>query len=100
MSTSTTIEPDREAPRPARKPRSAKVRTDGGPPDRGEAREDTGHPPAPVRERPTLPSLGKAVTACRACDLYRHATQPVFGAGEKNAGLMLVGEQPGNDEDL
>jgi uracil-DNA glycosylase len=37
---------------------------------------------------------------CRACDLWRNATQTVFGQGPPNAQLMLVGEQPGDREDL
>ena len=39
-------------------------------------------------------------TACRACDLWREATQTVFGEGPVDAPLMLVGEQPGDREDL
>src|SRR5256886_6784166 len=52
-------------------------------------------PPAP-----TLPALRKAAANCQACDLWRRGTQTVFGEGARNAQLMLVGEQPGNDEDL
>ena len=37
---------------------------------------------------------------CRACDLYKHATQTVFGEGPARATLMLIGEQPGDAEDL
>ena len=37
---------------------------------------------------------------CRACDLWRNATQTVFGEGPSSAKLMLVGEQPGDREDL
>jgi uracil-DNA glycosylase len=37
---------------------------------------------------------------CTRCDLYKHATQTVFGEGPANASLMLVGEQPGDQEDL
>jgi DNA polymerase len=58
------------------------------------------HPPAPVPPKPTLPSLRRAAPECRACDLYRTGTQVVFGAGDKGAAMMLVGEQPGNEEDL
>lgn len=49
--------------------------------------------------RITLRSLRDASAGCRGCPLYRHATQTVFGAGRANARVMLVGEQPGNDED-
>lgn len=45
-------------------------------------------------------ALENAVQSCRGCGLYRHATQAVFGEGLKRARLMLVGEMPGNDEDL
>jgi uracil-DNA glycosylase len=48
----------------------------------------------------TLPSLRKAVQACEGCDLYRNATQAVFGAGPVSASIVFVGEQPGNDEDI
>jgi DNA polymerase len=46
-----------------------------------------------------LPLLDAAMPACKGCDLYRHATQVVPGAGSSRAHLMLVGEQPGNEED-
>ena len=38
--------------------------------------------------------------ACRRCDIWRHATQAVTGEGPKDAAIMLVGEQPGDEEDL
>jgi len=53
-----------------------------------------------IPERPTVPRLRAAAANCTACDLYRRATQTVFGAGPGRAPLVLVGEQPGNDEDL
>src|SRR5438552_539603 len=37
---------------------------------------------------------------CTRCDLYRHATQTVFGEGPLDASIMFVGEQPGDQEDL
>ena len=43
---------------------------------------------------------GEGVQECRACDLWRHATQAVQGEGPKSAKIMLVGEQPGDEEDL
>jgi len=52
-----------------------------------------------VPERATIPSMTKAVQRCRACDLYRHATQAVFGEGPPKAQIVLVGEQPGDQED-
>jgi uracil-DNA glycosylase family protein len=48
----------------------------------------------------TLGSLGAAARGCRGCSLYRHATQTVFGHGKPDAPIMLVGEQPGDREDI
>jgi DNA polymerase len=53
-----------------------------------------------IPARPTLPRLREAARGCTACDLYLRGTQTVFGAGPKNARVMFVGEQPGNEEDL
>lgn len=50
--------------------------------------------------RPTLKRLGIAARACKGCELYKAATQTVFGAGPPTATLMLVGEQPGEREDV
>ena len=47
-----------------------------------------------------MPALKRAAAACRGCELYKDATQTVFGEGLKRSRLMLVGEMPGNDEDL
>jgi uracil-DNA glycosylase family protein len=58
------------------------------------------YPPPPIPERPSLSALKSAVHACRACDLYAAATQPVMGEGKRAAPLMLVGEQPGDREDI
>jgi uracil-DNA glycosylase len=44
--------------------------------------------------------MREAVQGCRACDLWEGATQAVMGEGARNASLMLVGEQPGDREDL
>lgn len=44
-------------------------------------------------------TLAAAAQACRGCDLYKDATQAVFGAGPRTARVMLVGEQPGDQED-
>ena len=51
-------------------------------------------------ERHSLSALRDAVQGCRGCDLYRNATQAVFGEGARHAEVMLVGEQPGDKEDL
>lgn len=47
----------------------------------------------------TLPVLRAALPSCEGCELYQHATQVVPGAGNASAALMLVGEQPGDQED-
>ncbi len=57
----------------------------------------------PVRDpgvRQTLARTRDAATRCRACDLWEQATQTVFGEGPAPAGVMLVGEQPGDHEDI
>lgn len=46
-----------------------------------------------------LDELADAAHSCKGCDLYLDATQTVFGAGSATADLMLVGEQPGDQED-
>jgi len=51
-------------------------------------------------ERPTLPRLREAVQSCRGCDLYKNATQAVFGEGPQSAQIVFIGEQPGDEEDL
>src|SRR5687768_12586662 len=51
-------------------------------------------------ERTTLPSLRKAAADCRGCDLYKDATQTVFGEGPEDARIVMVGEQPGDREDI
>ena len=53
-----------------------------------------------VPERPSLSSLREAAAHCRACPLWEGATQTVFGDGPRSAEVMLVGEQPGDKEDL
>jgi DNA polymerase len=50
-------------------------------------------------ERLTLESLREAAKVCHGCDLWRNATQTVFGDGPADAELMFVGEQPGDQED-
>ncbi|WP_406439198.1 UdgX family uracil-DNA binding protein [Streptomyces sp. NBC_00631] len=49
--------------------------------------------------RPSLGALRRAAAGCRGCPLHRDATQTVFGKGKAHARLMLVGEQPGDQED-
>jgi uracil-DNA glycosylase len=51
-------------------------------------------------EYTSLKAVREAAAGCRACDLYQNATQTVFGEGSPKAELVLVGEQPGDEEDL
>jgi uracil-DNA glycosylase family protein len=51
-------------------------------------------------ERKTLPSLREAAQHCKGCDLWKRGTQAVFGEGRVGSEVMLVGEQPGDQEDL
>lgn len=48
----------------------------------------------------SLSSLRKAAEVCEGCELYKHATQTVFGSGARSAPMMLVGEMPGDQEDV
>jgi uracil-DNA glycosylase len=50
-------------------------------------------------EQPSLQALREAVPGCRACDLWRPATQAVFGEGPDDARMFFVGEAPGDRED-
>jgi uracil-DNA glycosylase len=50
-------------------------------------------------EKLTLPALSEAAAVCHGCELWRAATQTVFGEGGKGADVMFVGEQPGDQED-
>jgi DNA polymerase len=58
---------------------------------------DDGYAAASIK---TLAALGKAEAACTRCPLYRFGTQVVPGEGPAGASLMLVGEQPGDQEDM
>jgi uracil-DNA glycosylase family protein len=53
-----------------------------------------------MAKKPTLARARDAASTCRRCDLWKRATQTVFGEGPTKARLMLVGEQPGDQEDL
>jgi uracil-DNA glycosylase len=50
-------------------------------------------------DRMSLPALREASQGCQACHLWKIGTQTVFGEGQRAARLMLVGEQPGDEED-
>jgi DNA polymerase len=53
-----------------------------------------------VPERPTLSKLQAAAKTCRGCQLWKRATQTVFGEGARASRVLFVGEQPGDREDL
>ncbi len=55
---------------------------------------------APVPEHASFPQLREAAAGCKACDLWERGTQTVFGEGSPRARVILIGEQPGNEEDL
>ena len=61
-------------------------------------RHDSATPLLPLHGN--LEDLKKAAKNCKACDLWKHGTQTVFGEGAPNAKIMFVGEQPGDQEDL
>src|SRR6266516_4098150 len=56
--------------------------------------------PARPPDTASLGALGEAARHCTACHLYNRATQTVFGEGPKGPTMMLVGEQPGDYEDV
>jgi uracil-DNA glycosylase family protein len=67
------------------------------------ARRDDSRPAFGVGQggvHPTLPELREEAAGCRACELWERSTQTVFGEGPAPARVMLVGEQPGHEEDL
>jgi len=57
----------------------------------------TAEPPEKPR---SVEQLREAAASCQGCDLWLEATQTVFGEGRENSKMMLVGEQPGDQEDL
>jgi len=63
-----------------------------------QAKQTTAAPLIP--SNPTLDTLRAAAACCKACDLWKKGTQTVFGEGAAKARVMLVGEQPGDREDL
>jgi hypothetical protein len=59
------------------------------------------HTAAPlIPPRPTIASLRTAASTCKVCDLWKRATQTVFGEGGEHAKVVFGGEQPGDREDL
>jgi uracil-DNA glycosylase family protein len=64
------------------------------------ANEEESWRPAPVPETSSLKELAAAAKNCTACHLFKRGTQTVFGEGPKQVTMMLVGEQPGDYEDV
>jgi DNA polymerase len=58
------------------------------------------HAPDPAPPDATTEELRQAAAECTACPLYQNATQTVFGEGPPDARIMLIGEQPGDAEDI
>lgn len=69
-------------------------------PHKAQKREETPMPPKRTVSADDIPALRAEAASCRACPLWKDATQTVFGEGPARARLMLVGEQPGDKEDL
>jgi uracil-DNA glycosylase family protein len=65
-----------------------------------QTKADENWQPAPVPDTSSLKEVREAARDCTACHLYKRATQTVFGEGPKRAPIMLVGEQPGDYEDV
>ena len=65
-----------------------------------QTKTEEGWRPAPVPGTSSLTQVREAARDCTACPLYKRATQTVFGEGPKGAPIMLVGEQPGDYEDV
>lgn len=64
-----------------------------------EGRDVIGAGPFVPAARTTVQELAETAMQCTGCDLYRHATRTVFGKGPHDARVVLVGEQPGDQED-
>ena len=56
--------------------------------------------PPDIGPNTTIAALAEEAAHCTRCHLYKYATQTVFGAGPSDARIMMVGEQPGDQEDL
>ncbi len=50
-------------------------------------------------EQPDIPNLRESAESCRGCDLFERATQTVFGEGPESTLMIVIGEQPGDQED-
>lgn len=79
-------------------PTTKSRRTSRAKKERGLAADD-GHAPLRIPPNTSIAILQKAAKTCKACDLWRNATQTVFGEGPRSATVILIGEQPGDMED-
>jgi uracil-DNA glycosylase family protein len=66
----------------------------------GKMRANFGTAAPLIPPRPTIKKLQEVARGCKACPLWKTGTQTVFGEGSRNATVIFVGEQPGNEEDL
>jgi DNA polymerase len=78
----------------------AMIEKDASDPHKPQKRQDTAMTRKQAASAESLEALREEAANCRACPLWKDATQTVFGEGPKHAQVMLVGEQPGDKEDL
>ena len=78
----------------------AMIANAGTEPHKSQKRQETDVKRQPTEADGSLEALREEASACRACPLWKDATQTVFGEGPPTAQVMLVGEQPGDKEDL
>jgi uracil-DNA glycosylase len=93
-----SLQPARKQPRPAHEGTAEQERQSMFAPSVSAAKAASAKPFVP--NSVDVPVLREAVQRCQGCELHACATQAVFGVGAENARIMLVGEQPGNDEDI
>jgi uracil-DNA glycosylase len=86
-------------PTPSRTSTAGTLEFELGAPPGGSAAKAASQADA-IAAAPDLDALRAASASCTACELYKNATQVVFGRGPSTAQIMLVGEQPGDQEDL
>jgi uracil-DNA glycosylase len=78
---------------------AAKSTRDISRPKRGRSQSAPSSPAFLISPHASLADLRRAASGCKACDLWKTATQTVFGEGRSSAAVVLVGEQPGDQED-
>jgi uracil-DNA glycosylase len=99
MIEATPTTPMRRIPAAARGPRSTELAMPDDP-DHTDHPDYPDPPELPENPQQALELLSQATDRCRACPIGEHATQSVFGEGPAAAAVMVVGEQPGDQEDL